>query len=252
MPSVSRRIDAIKQPRGGCINIKKFSIIDFDDGVQLNENENIAPGLVGTAVDYLTRYLTGASKSNAFKISLLGARNANETDYAQSLLKNINGLDELSITNACKLAGYDCCYRVGMAAYRPVNDISPNKETIQNISIMVKRSLKFFEEYGPVVLSGFDFDGAYTNLITSGDGDYLTKDTLWDFKVSKKAPQSKDTLQLLVYYIMGHTSKHKEFQTVRKLGIWNPRLCKVYILNRTEIADGIVKAVAVKVIGYKL
>ena len=49
----------------------------------------------------------------------------------------------------------------------------------------------------------FTFEGGYTNIVSSGDGDYLTEDTLWDFKVSKEEPKSKYTLQLLMYYIMG-------------------------------------------------
>ena len=40
-------------------------------------------------------------------------------------------------------------------------------------------------------LSGFTFDGAYTNVIGSGDGDYLTKDTLWELKVSKNELSNK-------------------------------------------------------------
>ena len=41
--------------------------------------------------------------------------------------------------------------------------------------------------------------GGYTDKITSGDGDFLTVDTLWDFKVLKANIKSQHTLQLLVY-----------------------------------------------------
>lgn len=51
------------------------------------------------------------------------------------------------------------------------------------------------------MLKGFTFKGGYSPIVTAGDGDYLTKDTLWDFKVSKKELNSKHTLQLLMYYI---------------------------------------------------
>ena len=56
--------------------------------------------------------------------------------------------------------------------------------------------------YGPVVKDGFTFDGGYTDIVTAGDGDFLTFDTLWDFKVSIKPPTNANTLQLLMYYIM--------------------------------------------------
>ena len=51
---------------------------------------------------------------------------------------------------------------------------------------MVNRALDFFNKYGPVIKDGFKFIGGYTETITTGDGDFLTEDTLWDFKVSKK------------------------------------------------------------------
>ena len=43
---------------------------------------------------------------------------------------------------------------------------------------MVKRTLNFFEKYGPITKDGFTFEGAYTKIIASGDGDYLTKDKI--------------------------------------------------------------------------
>ena len=49
---------------------------------------------------------------------------------------------------------------------------------------MVERSLKFVEEYGPIILEGFTFEGGYTDIVQAGDGDFITEDTLWDFKVT--------------------------------------------------------------------
>ena len=48
---------------------------------------------------------------------------------------------------------------------------------------MVLRSLAFIENYGPIIKDGFTFEGGYTDIVSSGDGDYLTENTLWDFKV---------------------------------------------------------------------
>ena len=117
---------------------------------------------------------------------------------------------------------------------------------------MVKRSLAFWKEYGPIIKDGFTFEGGgYTDIVTSGDGDYLTKDTLWDFKVSKEEPKSKYTLQLLMYYIMGCHSKYSEFKKIEKLGIFNPRKNKVYIVNISSISPEIIEEVSQEVIGYK-
>ena len=251
MYSVTQRIKAIKQPRGGYIKPKEFTETTLDDGIELNPNENIHASLVGLAVDYLTRLMTGTSADEAFYISLLGSDRVNERKNAEKLISKIKGLDDKSIINACKVVGYDVCFRAGIIGYKPVKEIQPDTETIENIRIMVNRCLAFWKEYGPVEVDGFTFEGGYTEIVSSGDGDYLSQDTLWDLKVSKEAPKNKYTLQLLMYYIMGCHSIHKEFQKIKRLGIFNPRLNKVYLLDIANISDEIVREVSSEVIGYK-
>ena len=103
------------------------------------------------------------------------------------------------------------------------------------------------------MLDGFSFEGGYTTVISSGDGDYLTKDTLWDIKaVRNMSNRGKEyTLQLLIYYIMGMHSIHPEFQTIKRLGIFNPRLNTIYLLDINTISEDIIKEVSTSVIGYK-
>jgi hypothetical protein len=247
MASVTQRIKVISQPRGGYLNTKIFDTKQFFDDLNLND-ENIDPSLVGTAVDYLTRFVDG--DKDAFKISLLGATIIRQYEAASRLLFNIKGLDNNSIINACKLVGYDVCYRAGESKYKPIEDINADKNTIQNINIMVNRCLEFIANYGPVTKYGFTLDGGHTKTITDGDGDFLTKDTLWDFKVSKYKPDKNATLQLLVYYIMGKRSITKEFEDVTNIGIFNPRLNKVYRLNIVDIDPKIIKKVEQEVICY--
>ncbi|MBQ3588600.1 MAG: hypothetical protein II977_08515 [Oscillospiraceae bacterium] len=251
MYSVTQRIKAIKQPRGGYIKPKEFTETTLDDGIELNPNENIHASLVGLAVDYLTRLMTGTPADEAFYISLLGSDRVNERKNAEKLISKIKGLDDKSIINACKVVGYDVCFRAGIIGYKPVKEIQPDTETIENIRIMVNRCLAFWKEYGPVEVDGFTFEGGYTEIVSSGDGDYLSQDTLWDLKVSKEAPKNKYTLQLLMYYIMGCHSIHKEFQKIKRLGIFNPRLNKVYLLEIANISDEIIQEVSSEVIGYK-
>lgn len=251
MYSVTQRINSIKQPRGGYIKPKEFTEIKLDDGIELNSNENIHASLIGLAVDYLTRLMTGTAAKEAFYISLLGSERVNERKNAEKLISKIKGLDDKSVINACKVVGYDVCFRAGIVGYKPVENIQPDAETVENIRIMVNRCLAFLKEYGPVVVDGFTFEGGYTDIVSSGDGDYLTKDTLWDLKVSKDAPKNKYTLQLLMYYIMGRHSIHKEFQNIKKLGIFNPRLNKVYLLDVENINDEIIQEVSSEVIGYR-
>lgn len=250
MYTVTGRIQRIKQPYGGYLRVRDLNVKQFDDGKALFDNENIHPGLVGLAVDYLTRFIMGASLEDAFQISLLGAREAKETDNASLLLSDIVGLDGKSVISACKLVGYDVCIRFGMSKYKPVSDIVPDTNTVENIITLVSRCIDFWRIYGPIVLDGFTFDGGYTPIISSGDGDYLTKDTIWDFKVSKSRPTSKYTLQLLVYYLMGLHSSHEEFANIKYLGIFNPRLNKAYTYPVSEIPEDTIQTVAHDVIGY--
>ena len=256
MYSVTKRISMVKQPYGGYLNKKQFDITTIDDGKILNEKENIHASLIGLAVDSLTRFLMGTSAEEAFKISLQGAlcldlflNNASDKKglalrNAKKLLKGIKGLDDESVNNVCKLVGYDVCFRAGIMGYKPVEEINPDSDTIGNIVIMIERSLTFWKEYGPIIKDGFTFEGGYTDIVSSGDGDYLTRDTLWDFKVSKEEPKSKYTLQLLMYYIMGCHSIHPEFKQIEKLGIFNPRKNKVYIANISLISPEIIEKVS--------
>lgn len=229
---------------------KYFNVFELDDGIDLHAEENIHSNLIGLAVDYLTRFTMGTSLEKAFKISLRGASKINESDYAEELLREISGLDDNSIDKACKLVGFDVVSRNSIEAYKPVHFIQPDFYTISNIRTMVKRSVAFNEKYGPIVKDGFTFEGGYTQLITTGDGDFLTKTTLWEFKVSKTGPTNKNTLQLLIYYLLGLNSIHEDFQDIEELGVFNPRLNKVYLLNLNDIPSEIISEVSSEVIGY--
>lgn len=260
MSSVTNRIKEIKQPRGGYIKPSSMKIIELDDGKTLNEQENIHSNIVGMAIDYMTRFKMGSNINEAFKISLKGAKCAEvlgKIGFVKKLneiLKNINGLDDTSIIYACKAVTFDVWYRNPMAAMQAksgAEETNPDKNTIENIKIMIERSLDFWKEYGPIKLDGFTFgEKGYTNVVTTGDGDFLTKDTLWDFKVSKSEPKSDHTLQLLMYYIMGKHSEQSCFDNIDKMGIFNPRLNKVYLIEASSIPNEIIKTIEKDVICY--
>ena len=89
MVSVTQRIKQIKQPRGGYLPVKTFTVTTLDDGQGLNPEESIAASLVGTAVDYLSRFMDGTAVEKAFEISLLGARVMRMESKAFGLLDDI-------------------------------------------------------------------------------------------------------------------------------------------------------------------
>lgn len=278
MYSVSGRVHMVKQPRGGYVKPSQFRKIVCDDGLILNKNENIHASVIGLAVDYLTRFLNGADKTDAFSISLKGATIAEllgkkkSMNAATRLLKGIKGLDNKSIINACKLVTFDVWLRntIGAINTRNYEDTNPDRDTINNIKTLVKRSLTFFETYGPIVKDGFTFAppngdeedyikmnktgkgnyGGYTPTVSSGDGDFLTSDTLWDFKVLKSNITSKHTLQLLMYWIMGQHSEQDMYKNITKLGVFNPRLNTIYLLDVKDIPNEVIDEVEKDVIGY--
>lgn len=99
-------------------------------------------------------------------------------------------------------------------------------------------------------MDGFTFRGGYTETVNSGDGDFTTIDTIWDFKVLKGSIEKKHTLQLLMYWRMGLNSIHLEFNNLKYLGFYNPRLNKVYRIEVDKIPEAIINEVESEVIGY--
>ena len=259
MSSVTKRIADVKQPRGGYIKPSKFTVTQLDDGQKLNPEENIHASTIGMVVDYMTRFMNGADIEEAFKISITGAGRAvlfgheNAMKEIKGYLNRIKGLDDQSIVNACKCVTFDVWLRNAFEANlsKTAADINLDDATIQNIRIMVERGVHFFKTYGPITKDGFTFEYAgYTKTVDTGDGDFLTADTLWDFKVLKKKPTSKHTLQLLMYWIMGQHSGKPEFKGLTKLGIFNPRLNAVYLLDVKDISEEIIQTVEDEVICY--
>lgn len=265
MASVTARIKEVKQPKGGYIKPSQFRKIIYNDGIDLGE-ENLHPSIIGIVVDYLTRYMSGDDIEEAFKISILGYKarlmllgpDILKKDQKKKidilyLLNQITDLDDESIVAACKACTYDVWLRNPMGAMmaKGAEETEPDIATIENIRTMVNRSLNFWEIYGPVTVDGFTFEtDGYTDVVDSGDGDYLTADTLWDFKVSKSNPTSKNTLQLLMYWIMGKHSCKDEFKGINKLGFFNPRLNIVYLLDMDSVPAEVIKEVENEVICY--
>lgn len=251
--SVTQRIKAVKQPRGGYVRPRDLEKIQLDGGgIEELPDENVHAALVGIAVDYLTRFVTGTSVREAFKISHMGASvlGASHVATCERLMEEVKGLDDASIRAAVKLSGFDSAFRAGAIAYRSVEDIEPDADCISHIRIMVERSVSFFEQYGPKVLDGLTFEGGYTDVVSTGDGDFMTADTLWDFKVSKTAPKTAHTLQLLMYWRMGLHSTHPEYSSVKYLGLYNPRMNIVYRYDVANLSQDVIDAVEKEVIGY--
>ncbi len=279
MSSVTKRIDEIKQPPKGYIGKYLCNEIKITDNYKLHENENIHGSIIGTVVDYLTRFSFCSSVNHAFRIPLIGSMIAVEYGLKSAVkdaieyADNIQGLDDESIYSACKLVEFDSWARnpIGafFAAFRDPN-YAPNNETIENIRILVNRCRNFFTQNGPIIKEGFSFGpsddteekykqfkkekngnyGGYTPIVDSGDGDFLTTDTLWDLKVLKGSIKSKERLQVVMYWIMGQHSGQEIFKNIDKVGLYNPRKNIAYVIEISKIPKSIIRQIEDKVLCY--
>ena len=82
--SVTQRVRETKQPRGGYVKRTDMTSIPLGGGEEELGSENIHSSLVGLAVDYLTRIMTGATPEDAFTVAQRGAL----------LLVNPSGINE--------------------------------------------------------------------------------------------------------------------------------------------------------------
>ncbi len=255
MFSVTQMVDRVTQPAGGYLPVKSMHVQTFDDGRKIDTSSprySALSVIQGISVDYLTRFMSGCPLEEVFAVSLMGADRVDELDKAEILLKQIRGLDDASVIAACKLASYDVAYRRDTDHYSHNPGLIPDDSIISNIRIMVQRGQAFLHRHAPLIRSGITFEGGYTNLVSSGDGDYLTKDGLWDFKVSLRKPGSAETLQILMYYILGMRSVHPEFGHIRTIGLFNPLRNQSYEIDLSEIPDDVFRAVSHDVLGLRV
>ena len=262
MCSVTERIKQVKNP-GRFIKVSDFTKIQFDDRKTLSPYENIDGSLMGRVVDYLTRAAVSGDLRGAFHYCIEGAKYADviESRYrgkadnlkeAERLLSEIRGLDDTSIRIASRLSAYDLWYRKPEAAMRyGRQDIFPDTPTVWNIRMMVRRSWEFLKDSGGAVKFDFTFEpDGYTETVSSGDGDFLTADTLWDMKVLRSRPTTANALQVLVYWVMGQHSGQKIFKPLTKIGIFNPRTNTAYILDMSKVKDETIRTVEDEIICY--
>ena len=259
MLSVTQRINTVEQPRGGYVKKDLFTVTRYEDYYEIEDVKTALSSIQGLAVDYLTRFQISGDKEKAFNISIRGAlkideahENNNEYENAMSLLDGITGLDRQSVVNACKLVCYDAVVRAGVKSYQPADTILFDEILYKNIPILVKRCVDFLKQVGPVIKDEVTFEEGYTSLVSSGDGDYLTKKYLVDLKVSKKDFSSKWSLQLLMYYILGIHSIHHEFERITKLAIFNPYYNQSHVCYIKDISNKTKYEVSANVLGYKM
>ena len=116
---------------------------------------------------------------------------------------------------------------------------------------MVERTLAFLKGYSRV-RTHYTFSGGYTDLIRAGDGDFMSRDTLWSFRVSESGVTEKDTLELLVRLRMGLHSVFDYYESIKYLGVFNPMRNEMSRIAVSDIPQCVIKEVERDVIGYEV
>ena len=138
--SVTRRIRSLGPGRKVYIDPASMDEIPMEDGISLGP-ENLQPCIVGLAVDYLSRYRLEGDLDKAFRISLLGGERSGRMDELRGYLSGITGIDDESVTNACRACLFDDYYRTGRPPEQEPSEIRPDHRTCGNIRAMVGRSM---------------------------------------------------------------------------------------------------------------
>ena len=261
MEPLTMRIRHIKQPYGGYISRKDFPPEAFDDGKRLNEKENIHGVNVGLIVDYMTRFMLTDDKDDAFSVSCRGAENAAQLGYpsflrtAKNALAQKQGLDDNSLIGAYTLSRFDVWYRNPMLAivyeYGAEDRKKPDKDTIENLRIMINRSVEFIKQQGKLVQTGFDLREGCNATVFAADGDYLFRNSICDLKVLRSPIKKDERLQLVCYWLMGLHTGRKEFSKIDHLTIYNPRLNIAYRYDVAKMTPELRATIEREVLGYE-
>ena len=231
----------------------KWEEICFQDKKQLNYRECILPNIVGLAVDYLSRMMITGDKNKAFRISLMfkdmscvvNHPDNPMTKDADYFFKKINGMDDLSIINACSLVFFDDIFRASKFDnnnFRYLQTLQPAqyKSTVENIRVMVQRCIDYFKGcHSPDTGFCVKYGGVF------GDGDYFTGTELCDLKVSKYKLHDEDhpdnflhhTKQVLLYWYAGLHTEGLDFSKIDTLSIFNPRLNIAWKLKVSQLPE---------------
>lgn len=255
MASVTSIINSDRYKDNKLVSVSLFKEEVFKNGSYLYTNENLEERLIGAVVDNILRVyvcMENGYKRNidciykAFETSFSYINNiknrVNECNCIVDIMSKSKFLDDEFIKCACKLVAYSFTVSRKDGKYFKDENNVPDSKTIERIRNLVNNGIDFIKMYGPVIGFDLSFEGGYTNSVSNGRADYLMEDCLWDLKVYRSDISCKDSLQLVLYYLLGLRSIHREkYLRVKKLGIYNPKKCKIYTVNIEDIDKSILE-----------
>lgn len=281
MSSVSELVEKIEQPAFGILPVSKFERTELKQDSYVVAKKNSIPAVhLGLIVDYCVKYILGVKLSDILHVEYAG--------YAEhirvSAVKYFNSLSEQSltqiyiederkkiclsdfvsqvenaetfedfVTNMLYVVQYGDFIRNIRYAYNRIGEVFTTKiseSDLRDILIFFMRTKGWISTFDKAIPMYKFKPYGYNNTVTSGEGDFCTKHTLWDLKVSNGEPTSKDTLQLLIYYIMAKRSGNRMYKDVNSIGVYNPKLDTTWLCKIDDIDKSIIKHVS-NIIGFK-
>lgn len=281
MSSVSELIERIEQPAFGILPVSYFEKKELkQDSYAVSEKSSIPATHLGLIVDYCVKYILGVKLSDILHVEYAGyaehirvsavrfydsvSEQALTQIYIEDERKNICLSDFVSkvenaetfdefVTNMLYVIQYGDFIRNIRFAYDRVGEVFDAKlseEELRNILIFFMRTQSWVKTFDKVIPMYKFKPYGYNNTVTSGEGDFCTDKTLWDLKVSNGEPTTKDTLQLLIYYIMAKRSGNKIYKNIDSIGVYNPKLDSTWLCRIDRINPKIIRDVS-NIIGFK-
>ena len=255
--SVVRRTTQVLQPVHGYLPVEIFDVLKFEDSFRPEDYIVNDKAKIGLVVDYMTRFLGGVRKEEAFRVSLEGARLMGCDGFANDLLKNIVGIDDKSIKSAFRLVGFDVAVREGTFYFVFADAVGIDEghitdTMVQCIREMLIRSTEFLAYFGGIKKCNLVFKDGYSSVVVKGDGDFCTADTLWDMKCTRFRIEPETTLQIAMYYLMGYFSGDEFYRRIKYVGVFNPRLNIAMRVRVSDISDSTWYVICRDVMGYRM
>lgn len=228
----------VKQPRGGYLPVKSMYAERFDDGRTMNPVENLNPGTVGTAVDYISRVMAGGDVRDVFRLPIAGAeklgRKVMADRYVSEIMIFADGLepgDDLRdlITAGLNLSRFDVAFKASDARYLGAlnGEVAIDDATMENMQTMLRRIAAFRDRNGlldarPRYMRYKTFPGLTGEDCLSGEADIVSGSSLWDCKAMTAKLRATYTAQLLAYYVMLFHEQGLDAVACVRSGRFNP------------------------------
>lgn len=278
--TVTNRLNQIIQPKEGYVPINNFDFLNYYDELEIFEykdnDKDTFQMILGLVVEYTSRYFytrdiydSFSNCINGFKIYIIHRDEYSIKNLTNTELKYLN-LDFKNKLSSIKNLDFSKCNKDNYEIIRNIftiiqlDVIYKTKKEPNNIWVKNNNEIKFiFKNYHVIpnyicdntitlIKRTINFYKTFTNLyfggvlninglITHGEYDFISSDTIWELQVSRYEFKenkyiSKATLQILVYYLILKNSIDTEFNEINKeeiknIGIFNPYTNSSCVLN---------------------